>query len=186
MKIENFSISGFKIIKPEIYDDNRGYFLESYNKKRYQEIIGNEDFVQDDHSFSNKNVLRGIHFQITNPQEQLIYLASGKVFFVVVDFRPNSKTFLNHLSFEIDSSKHYQIFQPKGVGSGYYTLTDDVNILYKVTKLYGENKEEGVCWNDPTLKIQWPCDDPVVSEKDQRNKIISDIDFKQYPDLMEL
>ena len=97
MEIKNFDINGLYLIKPKIYYDNRGYFLESYNKKRYEKELNTEIFVQDDHSFSNKDVLRGLHLQTSNPQAQLLYLVTGKIFFVVVDFRPKSKTFLNNI-----------------------------------------------------------------------------------------
>ena len=186
MEVINFNIKGLKLIKPEIFHDERGYFLETYNSKRYKDILENKGFVQAGHSFSKKNVLRGIHFQKTKPQEQLFYLSSGKIFYVAVDFRPNSKTFLDHISLEIESSDHSQIFTPRGVGSAYYTLTDNVNLIYKISQLYGENEEEGVIWNDPTLNIEWPCLDPIVSKKDQSNKLVSQIDFSLLTDLKEL
>ena len=109
MEIKSFSIQGLYLIKPDIFCDERGYFFESYNKQRYEKEIDTKSFVQDDHSFSRKNVLRGIHFQTHNPQAQLLYLVTGKIFFVIVDFRPNSKTFLQHLSFNIESDNHKSI-----------------------------------------------------------------------------
>ena len=96
MEVIDFNIKGLKLIKPDIFQDERGYFLETYNSKRYKDILENKGFVQDDHAFSKKNVLRGIHFQKTKLQEQLFYLSSGKIFYVAVDFRPNSSTFLDN------------------------------------------------------------------------------------------
>ena len=186
MKIESFPIKGLYIIKPNIFHDERGYFFESYNKNRYKEEIGTESFVQDDHSFSRKNVLRGIHLQTHNPQAQLLYLASGKVFFSLVDFRPRSKTFLEHISFTIGSDSHHQIYMSPGLGCAFYALTDNVNVIYKISKLYGESKEIGIIWNDPDLNIDWPNDNPIVSEKDNNNLLLRDINFEKYDDLMRL
>ncbi len=186
MEIENTLIEGLKIIKPNMFLDERGYFFESYNDHRYKKMLKNESMIQDDHAFSKKNVLRGIHFQTSNPQEQLLYLAKGKIFYIAVDFRPKSKTFLQHISMEIDSQHHKQIFMPRGVGSGYYTISEEVHLLYKVSRLYGENVEDGIIWNDPSLSIEWPCDDPILSEKDKKNKLIKDVDFNKYPDLVEI
>ena len=98
----------------------------------------------------------------------------------------NIEGFLDHISFEIESSDQSQIFTPRGVGSAHYTLTDNVNLIYKISRLYGENEEEGVIWNDPTLNIEWPCLDPRVSKKDQSNKLVSQIDFSLLTDLKEL
>jgi len=186
MKIENFYIEGFYLIKPKIYNDNRGYFFESYNKERYEDLINSESFVQDDHSFSNKNVLRGIHFQTHNPQAQLLYLVTGKIFFSLVDFRPNSKTFLNHTSFVMDSKNHYQIYMSPGLGCAFYTLSENVNIIYKISKLYGQSKEIGVRWDDPDLNIDWPEKAPIISEKDKNNSYLKDLKFEKYNDLMRL
>ena len=186
MEIKSFSIQGLYLIKPNIFCDERGYFFESYNKQRYEKEIDTKSFVQDDHSFSRKNVLRGIHFQTHNPQAQLLYLVTGKIFFVIVDFRPNSETFLQHLSFNIESDNHNQIYMSPGLGCGFYTLTDNVNVIYKISKLYGQSKDIGIRWNDSDLNIDWPSKDPILSKKDEENLLVKDIDFKKYKDLMTL
>ena len=110
MVVNKYRIKGFYTIEPSIFSDKRGYFLESYNKERYEKEINAEDFVQDDHSFSGKNVLRGIHLQTHNPQAQLLYLVNGKIFFVIVDFRPNSNSFLEHESINLESDNHQQMW----------------------------------------------------------------------------
>ena len=186
MDIYNTPIPGLKVIEPKIYYDNRGYFLETYNDQRYKKLLGNMSPVQDDHAFSIKNVLRGIHFQITNPQEQLMYLASGKIFFVAVDFRPDSPTFLNHYSTILSAEKHLQILMPRGVGSGYFTFSESVHLIYKVSKIYGDNVEFGIMWNDPNLAIEWPAKNPIVSEKDCGNKLIKEVDISKYKNLIGL
>lgn len=185
--IKNFDISGLHLIKPKIYRDNRGYFFESYNKDKYKKINNKTNFVQDDHSFSNKNVLRGIHFQYKRPQSQLLYLVSGKIFIVFVDFRINSNTFLKHNSIILDSKFHYQIFTPPGVGSGFYSLTTNIHLIYKISELFKNDKNEvGVQWNDKDLNIKWPCKKPIISDKDKNNLLISELNFNKFTDLKKL
>tara|TARA_B100001250_G_scaffold355223_1_gene329610 strand:+ start:234 stop:794 length:561 start_codon:yes stop_codon:yes gene_type:complete len=186
MQVKKNEILGFYTIKPKIFSDERGYFFESYNKDRYEKILNTESFVQDDHSFSGKNVLRGIHFQTHNPQAQLLYLVTGKIFFVIVDFRINSKTFLQHESMIINSENHLQVYMSPGIGCGFYTLSENVNIIYKISKLYGQSNEIGIAWNDKDLKIDWPCTKPILSKKDMNNFCLKDINFEEFEDLMIL
>ena len=183
MKVSNTKIKDLKIIQPKIFKDSRGYFFESFNLKKYKKIINNNKFVQDDHSFSKKNVLRGIHFQIKKPQSQLYYLVSGKIFLVIVDFRPLSKTFLKYVSFILDSKNHTQVYTAPGIGSGFYALEKNIHLIYKISKHYEKNNEIGVLWNDKKLKIKWPCKNPLLSEKDKNNLKIKEINFNKYKDL---
>ena len=185
MKVTKFNIEGLIKFRPKIYKDRRGYFFESYNIDTYKNII-REKFVQDDHSFSNKNILRGIHFQYKNPQGQLFYLVTGKLFLVVVDFRPNSKTFLKHTKFILSSKFHEQIYTPPGVGCGFYSLEKINHLIYKITKTYKPGNEQGIIWNDPMLNIKWPCKKPIISDKDKNYSQINDIDFTKYKDLNKL
>tara|TARA_Y100001970_G_scaffold149443_1_gene183374 strand:+ start:15457 stop:16017 length:561 start_codon:yes stop_codon:yes gene_type:complete len=186
MKLVKYKIQGLYKIKPKIYYDNRGYFFESYNSNKFNNSLIKDKFVQDNHSFSKKNVLRGIHFQYKNPQSQLFYLASGKIYLVVVDFRPNSKTFLKKQSFILDSKKHEQIYMSPGLGSGFLAISDKINLLYKVSKIFSRDNEIAVIWNDPLLKINWPIKKPIISKKDLKNFYIEDIDFKKFKDLCKL
>ena len=186
MLVKKNKIKGFYTIEPKIFTDERGYFFESYNKDRYENILNTESFVQDDHSFSGQNVLRGIHLQTHNPQAQLLYLVTGKVFFVIVDFRPNSKTFLENESMIIESCNHLQVYMSPGLGCGFYTLTENVNIIYKISQLYGQSNEIGIIWNDNDLKIDWPCIKPILNKKDMNNISLKDINFEEYEDLRTL
>ena len=187
MIIKKTKIKSLVQIEPNIYQDKRGYFFESYQSKKYQKISKNINFLQDDHSFSKKNVLRGIHFQFKNPQAQLFYLVTGKIFLVAVDFRPNSKTFLHHEKFILDSRFHHQIYTPPGVGSGFYSFGKNNHLIYKISELYKNNKNEiGVMWNDKELNINWPCKKPIISTKDNNNKLITDINFYKFEDLKNL
>jgi len=186
MKVLNTRIRDLKIIQPKIFKDSRGYFFESFHLKKYKKIIINNNFVQDDHSFSKKNVLRGIHFQFKKPQNQLLYLVEGKIFFCFIDLRPNSITFKKQFSLILDSKKHKQIFQPAGVGSGYYVLSKQSHLIYKVSELYVKKNEQGILWNDKKLKINWPCKSPLISKNDKKNLKFEDIDFYKFNDLLKL
>jgi len=186
LKHKNYKIKGLYKINPKIFKDNRGYFFESFNKKKYNFISTKDSFVQDNHSFSYKNVLRGIHFQHKNPQSQLFYLVKGRIFLTIVDFRPNSKTFLNKLSFELNAKNHEQIYMAPGLGSGFYSLSKDIHLIYKVSKLYSSKNEIGIRWDDPKLNINWPCKNPIISKKDLNNFFVRDINFNKLHDLSNL
>ena len=186
MKVVNTKINNLKIIKPKIFKDNRGYFFESFNLKKYKKIIPNNYFVQDDHSFSKKNVLRGIHFQHNKPQNQLLYLVEGKIFIVFIDLRPKSKSFKKQYSLILDSKNHIQIFQPAGVGSGYYVLSKQSHLIYKVSEFFYKKNEGGILWNDKILNIKWPCKFPTLSANDKKNSKFEDINFYKYRDLLKL
>ena len=134
MKILKTKIPGLKLIKNIAHKDERGFFSETYRQKNFKKFLGKEPFCQDNHSFSKKNVLRGIHFQWKNPQSQLVYLVSGKIFVVFVDFRLNSKTFLKKFEVIIQAKDKLQYFMPAGVGSGYYSLSNLTHKIYKVNK----------------------------------------------------
>ena len=185
MKIIKYKIKGIFKILPSIHKDKRGYFFESYHEKKYKKIFFSK-FVQDDHSFSKKNVLRGIHFQYKNPQSQLFYLVSGSIFLVTVDFRPKSKTFLKHQVFYLNSKNHEQIYTPPGVGCGFYSLKNNNHLIYKISEIYKKNSEIGVIWNDPKLKIKWPCTKPIMSTKDKEYKTVDQIDFLNFSELLKL
>ena len=186
MRVFNTKIRDLKIIQPKIFRDKRGYFFESFNSKLYKNLIANSNFVQDDHSFSKKNVLRGIHFQIKKPQDQLLYLVEGKIFICFVDLRPNSITFKKQLNLILNSLTHKQIFQPAGVGSGYYVLSKQSHLIYKVSKIYSSANECGIMWNDKKLNIKWPTNKPILSKNDKNNLNFKDINFKKFKNLWKL
>ncbi len=186
MKIKKTKIKDLLIIQPKIHYDKRGYFFESYHKKRYNKILKDNNFVQDNHSFSKKNVLKGIHFQHKNPQSQLLYLVVGKLYYCFVDLRPKSKTFLKNVTFILDSKNHTQIYQPPGVGLGCYVLSDFTHLTYKVSKLYDIKNEMSLAWNDDTLNLKWPCKKPILSDNDKYNFKLKDLDLHKFKDLMKL
>jgi len=168
MKISATKIPGVLLIDLAAFKDSRGSFLESYQQNRYKELGLNADFVQDNHSYSVKNILRGLHYQIKKPQGHLIYVVRGTIFDVGVDLRPDSITFGQWLGFRLSDALPQQLFMPAGIAHGFCALSDEVDILYKCTDYFDPNDEGGLIWNDPDLTIDWPVSDPMINERDSR------------------
>jgi dTDP-4-dehydrorhamnose 3,5-epimerase len=167
MKINYFDIEGpFEVI-PRILEDDRGIFFESFRAEDFSKLGLNKPFVQDNESFSKKNVLRGIHFQM-KPHEQakFIKVAYGKAFDVAVDLRPGSKTFGKSIAIVLDSNVHNMFYIPEGFGHGFLALQDCV-LQYKCTAYYHPESDTGLRWNDPDLNIKWPIENPILSKKDK-------------------
>ncbi len=166
---EKQTIEGPLLIRPIRYVDERGFFSETYSQMRYRKL-GLPDFVQDNHSLSLKRgTVRGLHLQ-REPwaQAKLVSVLRGEIFDVVVDLRPNSKTFGEHLTFLLTAKEGEQLFVPIGFAHGFMTLCDDTEVIYKVSALYNKESEAGIHFNDPDLSIQWPALEPSLSEKDQK------------------
>lgn len=166
MKVTKTAIDGAYLIDLDVYGDNRGFFLESYQQKRYAEHGLDANFVQDNRSFSQKGVLRGLHYQMKRPIGHLIYVTHGSVFDVGVDLRVNSPSFGKHIAFTLTGEKNQQLFLPAGVAHGYCTLAQENEILYKCTEYYYPDDEAGVIWNDPEIGIEWPISHHVINERD--------------------
>lgn len=166
MNIEQTSLEGVIIIKHDIYEDQRGFFKETYQKNKFDEIGIKYDFVQDNFSFSNKNVIRGLHFQKSKPQGKLVWCPYGKVLDVVLDINPSSKTFRKYISVELQSNIPLSIWIPPGYAHGFSVLSDSAMFCYKCTDFYNPDDEFGVRWNDKDLNIDWGINDPIISSKD--------------------
>ena len=167
MEIEHFEIKGPVLIKPRIFEDERGYFYESFNTFNFDNAGLETRFVQDNQSLSKAGALRGLHFQ--NPpfaQGKLIRVVIGSVFDVIVDIRTGSPTYGKTLSLEINSNNKYMLWIPPGFAHGFLTLEDNTIFLYKCTEIYHKESESGIIWNDKGLNINWPINDPIVSQKD--------------------
>ncbi len=168
MKIIETGFDGLLAMEPDIYNDSRGYFFESYNLQKFKEFGLNVNFVQDNQSFSSKHVLRGLHFQLKPHQQgKLVRAITGKVLDVVVDIRKNSPTFGKKFKYILDSKKNNFLYIPEGFAHGFLTLEDSI-FFYKCTRLYHKDSDSGILWNDPDLGIDWEVKHPIVSEKDQR------------------
>ena len=166
MKVQETKIPGMVLIDLDAYKDSRGSFLECYQKERYKVHGIDVEFVQDNHSHSTKNVLRGMHFQINHPQGHLVYVVRGDIFDVGVDLRRDSPTFGQWLGFSLSESHPQQLFLPAGVAHGFCTLSDKADILYKCTDYFDSNDEGGLLWCDSDLKIDWPIDHPIIHNRD--------------------
>lgn len=175
MKIIETPLQGALIIEPKVFGDERGYFFEVYQKKRYEEVGFTLDFVQDNRSKSSKNVLRGLHFQKRKPQGKLVSVTEGAVFDVAVDLRPESPTFGQHHSVILSEENFLQFYIPPGFAHGFCVLSDTASFQYKCTDYYDPADEGGLIWNDPVLGIKWPVSEPIVSAKDSTLPSLSSI-----------
>ena len=176
MKITKIKLDGVVIIEPDVFGDNRGFFMESWNKKKMAEAGLDYDFVQDNHSKSTvKGTLRGIHFQKGDKaQAKLVRCVKGAVLDVAVDLRKNSPTFKQWVGVELSEENKKQLLIPRGFGHGFVTLTDDVEFLYKTDNYYAPEADAGIRWNDPDIGVEWGIKNPILSEKDKKNPFLKD------------
>ncbi len=170
MKVLETTIPEVKILKPQIFGDERGFFMESYNRRVFNELVGIDvEFVQDNHSRSSKNVLRGLHYQIQKPQGKLVRVISGEVFDVAVDMRKSSPHYGQVVSRILSADNHEQMWIPPGFAHGFLVLSEAAEFLYKTTDFYAPEHERTVLWNDPDLAIDWPLTAaPLLSDKDRQ------------------
>ena len=170
MKIIDTEISDVKIIAPSVYGDERGFFLETYQKQKYLDVIGDVEFVQDNHSQSSKGVLRGLHFQINNPQGKLVRCVRGEVFDVVVDIRKNSPTYKQWVGVYLNEQNKRQLWCPPNLAHGFLVVSDVADFEYKCTDYYNPNDEGCLMWDDDEVNITWPKLDVdyIISSKDQK------------------
>lgn len=169
MKVIETQLAGVLIIEPKVFGDHRGFFLETFQVERYRDVGINLPFVQDNHSRSQRGVLRGLHFQHTRPQGKLVSVSRGAVYDVAVDINPNSPTCGQYVGVELNDENHRQLWVPPGYAHGFCVLSEVADLQYKCTDLYFPAKEGGLLWNDPDVSIPWPLDAPQLSAKDQAN-----------------
>lgn len=169
MQIVPTSLPGVLLIDPRVFQDARGFFLETYHARRYAEAGLDVTFVQDNHSRSRRNTLRGLHFQQARPQGKLVRVIEGAIWDVAVDIRPESPTFGRYVGAELSADNFRQIYVPPGFAHGFCVTSDVAQVEYKCTEYYDPADERGIAWNDPTLAIPWPVTSPVLSERDTHN-----------------
>jgi len=175
MKFEKFEVQGPILITPEIFQDERGFVMESWHRERFARAGINADFVQENHSMSMRGVLRGLHYQISQPQGKLVRVISGAVFDVAVDIRCSSPTFGKWVSHILSAENRHMMWIPSGFAHGFYTLTEQAGFIYSITDYWAPEHERCIIWNDPDLAIKWPvADEPVLSEKDRRGVCFRD------------
>jgi dTDP-4-dehydrorhamnose 3,5-epimerase len=170
MKVTTTPIEGLLIIEPTVFGDDRGFFYESFNAQRFADLTGvRADFVQDNHSRSARNVLRGMHYQIQQAQGKLVRVVSGSVYDVAVDLRKSSPTFGKWFGVELSAENKRQFWIPPGFAHGFAVTSEFAEFLYKTTDYYAPEHERSLLWNDPTVGIEWPLDGtPLLSAKDQK------------------
>lgn len=175
MITKRLSIPDVVLIEPKVFGDDRGFFYESFNQKAFEAAVGlSVNFVQDNHSRSIKGVLRGLHYQIKQPQGKLVRVVQGEVFDVAVDLRKSSSTFGQWVGAHLSAENKQQLWVPEGFAHGFVVLSETAEFLYKTTDYYAPEHERYIAWNDPAIGIQWPIDDaPALSSKDQQGKCLS-------------
>jgi dTDP-4-dehydrorhamnose 3,5-epimerase len=169
MKVICCNIPDVLIIEPKVFGDDRGFFFESFNQKRFEELTGvKSHFVQDNHSRSAQHVLRGLHYQIRQPQGKLVRVTAGEVFDVCVDLRKHSATFGHSVAVMLSAQNHRQLWIPPGFAHGFLVVSSSAEFLYKTTDYYAPEYERSLLWNDPALGIDWPLTaEPLLSAKDK-------------------
>jgi dTDP-4-dehydrorhamnose 3,5-epimerase len=162
-------LRGVKVLSPDVYEDSRGFFMESYHRRRFAELGIDCDFVQDNHSRSPRGVLRGLHYQLGRAQAKLVRATRGRVFDVVVDIRLGSPSFRHWVGIELSEDNRLQLFAPEGFAHGFLVLSEVAEFQYKCSDFYSMKDERGLPWDDPTIGIEWPIDgvQPILSERDR-------------------
>ncbi|EKO3561836.1 dTDP-4-dehydrorhamnose 3,5-epimerase [Vibrio fluvialis] len=171
MKVIETDIPDVKIIEPTVFGDERGFFMETWNQKRFEELVTGKPtlFVQDNHSKSKKGILRGLHYQTENTQGKLVRVVSGEVFDVAVDIRKDSPTFGKWVGVYLSAENKRQLWVPEGFAHGFYVTSEEAEFVYKCTDYYNPNAEHTILWNDKSLSIEWPIQCyPELSNKDQQ------------------
>ena len=180
MKIIPTNIPDVLFIEPQVFGDARGFFFESFNRRKFADLTGRDvDFVQDNHSRSAQNVLRGLHYQIQHPQGKLVRVVQGAVLDIAVDIRKSSPTFGQHVALELSAENKLMLWIPEGVAHGFIVLSDSAEFLYKTTDYWFSEHERCIRWNDPTLAIDWKLQNvsPLVSAKDAQGKSFNEAEL---------
>jgi dTDP-4-dehydrorhamnose 3,5-epimerase len=181
MRVEQTPIPGVLVIEPRCFRDQRGFFLESFQAQRYRAIGIADDFVQDNHSRSAQGVLRGLHFQLKHPQAQIVTVMRGRIFDVTVDLRRGSATFARWFGIELGEEGPRQIYMAPGFAHGFYVISDNADLHYKVSRFYDQTDEGGLIWNDTEVGIAWPVEKPIMSNRDAAYPRLRDLDQVRLP-----
>lgn len=174
MKVQKTPLHDALILEPRVFQDDRGFFLESYSERTFADLGISECFVQDNHSFSNHGVLRGLHYQIAKPQGKLVRVVSGEILDVLVDLRRSSPSFGRWYSIRLSGENRLLAWIPAGFAHGFYVLSENAHVLYKSTEFYFPELERTILWNDPNLAIEWNAKAPILSAKDERGVYLRD------------
>jgi dTDP-4-dehydrorhamnose 3,5-epimerase len=177
MEVVDTELDGVKLIVPRVFEDDRGFFMETYNARVFREAGLPEHFVQDNHSRSSKGVLRGLHYQYPSWQGKLVRAVTGEIFDVAVDIRVDSPSFGQWYGTVLSAENKHQLYIPEGYAHGFCVLSETADVTYKCTALYNGAEDRCIAWNDPQIGVDWPVADPVISEKDARGVLLKDARF---------
>ncbi|CAM2066944.1 dTDP-4-dehydrorhamnose 3,5-epimerase [Sulfidibacter corallicola] len=170
MEIEKYDIEGPLLLKPKVFRDHRGFFMEAYNKRVFEELGIISDFVQDNHSKSVKHTLRGLHYQVNRWQAKLVRVIQGEIWDVAVDIRPNSPTYGKSVCATLTCANQHQFYIPVGFAHGFQVVSETAEVIYKCSDFWSPEDERGVLWSDPQLGLNWPNpDSPILSDKDLKH-----------------
>jgi len=181
MKLVPTELDEVLVIDPQVFEDPRGFFMETYHRKRYEELGIREIFCQDNLSFSSRNTLRGLHYQFPHAQAKLVQVLQGEIFDVAVDIRRGSPTFGRAVAVTLSERNRRQLFIPKGFAHGFCVLSETALFAYKCSDFYAPDCDRGVLWSDPAIGIRWPVEEPLLSVKDQGLPLLKDIPLEQLP-----
>ena len=184
LNIKSLDLEGVYVIEPECFEDLRGFFMETFHREKYKAGGIDRMFIQDNHSHSRKGVLRGLHYQLKQPQGKLIYTVTGAIYDVAVDIRRGSPTFGRWTCAELSAENRRQIYIPEGFAHGFVVLSEYADVIYKCTDLYAPGDEYGILWSDPEIGITWPVEDPVLSPKDLENPALREITENHLPEYL--
>ncbi|MCG6879497.1 MAG: dTDP-4-dehydrorhamnose 3,5-epimerase [Deltaproteobacteria bacterium] len=181
LKFTETSLAGVILIEPTVFEDDRGYFMETFHSEKYAEMGILKPFIQDNHSHSRRGTLRGLHYQLENPQGKLVYAVRGEIFDVAVDIRTGSPDFGKWTGNLLSQKNKHQLYVPEGFAHGFCVLSETADVIYKCTDHYAPGDEYGVFWADNTINIKWPMEGPILSKKDSENPALADIDDSHLP-----
>jgi dTDP-4-dehydrorhamnose 3,5-epimerase len=181
MKVLKTSLEGVLIVEPDVFGDERGFFVETFHQKRYKKEGIDTEFVQDNLSFSKKGAIRGLHYQFPNAQAKLVQVIKGEAFDVAIDIRGGSPTFGQWVSVILSDENKQQFYIPEGFAHGFCVLSDTAFLTYKCNDFYAPDSEGGILWSDPDLGIDWPVEEPILSAKDGQYLCLKDIPLDQLP-----
>ena len=177
MQVELTGLDGVLLVKPTVFGDDRGFFIETYHADKFADNGLPSSFVQDNHSRSSKGILRGLHFQYPSWQGKLVRVVQGEIFDVAVDVRRESASFGQWYGTYISEENKHQLYVPEGFAHGFCVTSEFADVVYKCTSVYNPGEDFSLMWNDPEIGIEWPVKDPVLSEKDQNAMALADLDF---------
>lgn len=181
MKFTKTAFPDVFLIEPDVFKDTRGFFMETYNQMKYAEAGIDQVFVQDNYSHSKYGILRGLHYQLKNAQGKLVFVITGEIFDIVVDIRIGSPRFGQWFGTHLSAENRLQIFVPEGYAHGFIVLSEGVDVIYKCTDFYTPGDEYGIFWADPSIGIDWPIKNPVLSDKDSKNPKLREIPEELLP-----